>query len=254
MGRFFLDTEFTHFDSPKIISLGLVGDNGEEFYRELSDTWNLAECSLFVVGQVLPTLDGGRFGQVLSDRLGGKFELIREETKEEGHSCDPSSNPALAASLWVEEDFAAKLAMEEAIGEQRVQDFPVLLSELADIDLATAIRGANAATACQTGADLSCWLEDFQGQIEICYNYETDRALFEQLLHMGAGAASLDISYVYLSLFDLWDGKDQLEVVHGSMDRGEHGKINHHALDDARFFRSFWLQYESLMSRTQGDD
>lgn len=253
MGRFFLDAEFTHFDSPIIISLGLVSDNGEEFYRELSDTWNLAECSLFVVGQVLPALDGGLFGQVLSDRLGGKFELIREKTKDDEHSCDPSRNPALAAALRDEEDFAVKLALEEAVGEQRVRDFPVLLSALAEIELPTVLRGNSAATAGQVGADLSCWLEG-QGQIEICYNYETDRVLFEQLLGMGAGAASLDISYVYLPLFDLWDGEAQLEAVHGSMDRGEPGKLNHHALDDARFFRHFWLQYESLMSRTHGDD
>jgi hypothetical protein len=53
--RFFLDTEFTHFIDLQLISIGIVGEDGSDFYGELSD-YNRAACSEFVRAAVLPQL------------------------------------------------------------------------------------------------------------------------------------------------------------------------------------------------------
>ncbi len=57
----FLDTEFTNLKSvsPGLISVGLVAEDGRECYVELSDNFEIHECSDFVVQNVLPLLEGG---------------------------------------------------------------------------------------------------------------------------------------------------------------------------------------------------
>lgn len=57
----FLDTEYTGLGQtgPKLISLALVTEDGQrEFYVELADTWQRADCTEFVSREVLPLLDG----------------------------------------------------------------------------------------------------------------------------------------------------------------------------------------------------
>jgi hypothetical protein len=57
----FLDTEYTGFGQtdPGLISLALVVEDGRrEFYVELTDTWQLADCTGFVKREVLPLLEG----------------------------------------------------------------------------------------------------------------------------------------------------------------------------------------------------
>ncbi len=51
MQRAYLDTEFTILDryEYKLISLALVVPQGPEFYVELTDIWDEADCSDFVV-------------------------------------------------------------------------------------------------------------------------------------------------------------------------------------------------------------
>lgn len=51
----FLDTEFTNFGTHDLISLALVGEDGQEFYAERTD-FPLADCSEFVRHEVLPLL------------------------------------------------------------------------------------------------------------------------------------------------------------------------------------------------------
>ncbi len=51
----FLDTEFTDFAKPDLISLALVGEDGREFYAERTD-YLASECSAFVHETVLPLL------------------------------------------------------------------------------------------------------------------------------------------------------------------------------------------------------
>lgn len=60
----FFDTEFTTLDVKgylALISIGLVAEDGREFYAELSDTWNSNMCSSFVIDVVLPLLEGGKY-------------------------------------------------------------------------------------------------------------------------------------------------------------------------------------------------
>ena len=51
----FLDTEFTSFVRPDLISIGLVAEDGREFYAERTD-YRRDECSDFVCETVLPLL------------------------------------------------------------------------------------------------------------------------------------------------------------------------------------------------------
>lgn len=58
----FFDTEFTNFSQhakPLLISIGLVDMFNNEFYAELSDTYEICDCSVFVFDKVLPQLIGG---------------------------------------------------------------------------------------------------------------------------------------------------------------------------------------------------
>ena len=61
--KVYFDTEFTKFQDmrsePKLISIGCVAWSGEEFYAELSDTYQVSDCSDFVIETVLPLLERG---------------------------------------------------------------------------------------------------------------------------------------------------------------------------------------------------
>ena len=59
--RIFFDTEFTGLTADaRLISIGLVDESGDhEFYAELSDTYDVAQCSDFCRAEVLPHLQGG---------------------------------------------------------------------------------------------------------------------------------------------------------------------------------------------------
>lgn len=54
----FMDTEFTDFKNPKLISIALVASSGDEFYAEAE--YPLDECSDFVRATVLPLLNQGK--------------------------------------------------------------------------------------------------------------------------------------------------------------------------------------------------
>lgn len=56
----FFDTEFHDLvKTPKLISIGLVSEDSRTFYAELSDTYEVDECSEWVHENVLPLLEGG---------------------------------------------------------------------------------------------------------------------------------------------------------------------------------------------------
>ena len=63
----FLDTEFTGLGqaNPKLISLTLVPADGRypPFYAEIAegDGWTLNDCNSFVLREVLPILNGGKY-------------------------------------------------------------------------------------------------------------------------------------------------------------------------------------------------
>ena len=64
--RVYLDTEFTKFARPQLISLALVAESGQEFYGESTDFVKV-QCSDFVVENVLPLLQGGEAAASLID-------------------------------------------------------------------------------------------------------------------------------------------------------------------------------------------
>lgn len=100
----FFDTEFTQFRDmgrePKLISIGLVEENGCEFYAELIDTYQKSDCSNFVVDVVLPLMDGNRMKEAqLAYRLKDWIESL--EAEEVVLRCDsPSYDWLLVVALF----------------------------------------------------------------------------------------------------------------------------------------------------------
>ncbi|MDA7087671.1 hypothetical protein PH586_14870 [Pseudomonas sp. SA3-5] len=62
----YIDTEFTSLNryTARLISLALVVQGGPEFYVELTDNWDEADCSGFVCEIVLPQLDLDTYGRM----------------------------------------------------------------------------------------------------------------------------------------------------------------------------------------------
>ena len=77
----FLDTEFTDFVRPDLISIALVSEDGREFYAERTD-YREDDCSDFVRETVLPLLGGvpdAAFSlSELTQRLRDWFEQLPE--------------------------------------------------------------------------------------------------------------------------------------------------------------------------------
>lgn len=74
----FLDTEFTNFEQPELISIGLVTLSREEFYAEVE--FNLEACSGFVRATVIPLLSSAEKYSLaeLKTRLSAWIEEIRK--------------------------------------------------------------------------------------------------------------------------------------------------------------------------------
>ena len=68
--KIFLDTEFTDFHNPELISIALVPEEGDSFYAEVSD-YDRAKSSDFVKQNVEPLLTGQN--RMLLWRLGDKI-------------------------------------------------------------------------------------------------------------------------------------------------------------------------------------
>jgi hypothetical protein len=57
----FFDTEFSNFEQPSLISVGLASADGRALHIELApspETWTVEDCSVFVRQTVLPLLTG----------------------------------------------------------------------------------------------------------------------------------------------------------------------------------------------------
>lgn len=66
--RIFLDTEFTDLvPHNKLISIALVDEDENYFYAELTDTYEFADCSEFVIEHVLPYLRGGNYNMTFQE-------------------------------------------------------------------------------------------------------------------------------------------------------------------------------------------
>jgi hypothetical protein len=79
--RLFLDTEFTDFTDPQLISIGIVDEQDREFYAE-STEFRRELCSQFVVETVIPLLgqSSGIVGtqQHIALQLAGWLEQYRD--------------------------------------------------------------------------------------------------------------------------------------------------------------------------------
>lgn len=77
--KVFIDTEFTNFVDPKLISIGLAAQSGEEFYAELP--FSLGDCSEFVRAIVVPLLGKVPHAECTMDelysRIIGWLKLVR---------------------------------------------------------------------------------------------------------------------------------------------------------------------------------
>lgn len=81
----FFDTEFTELGiDPRLISIGLISEDEREFYAELSDTYQIKDCSAFVQKAVLPYLEGGEALMPMHEltlRLGSWLEAFEQPVK-----------------------------------------------------------------------------------------------------------------------------------------------------------------------------
>jgi len=58
--RIFFDTEFTGLSSePRLLSVGLVAESGEELYVVFTNGWTEANCSYWVINNILPLFGNG---------------------------------------------------------------------------------------------------------------------------------------------------------------------------------------------------
>lgn len=67
----FLDTEFTDFFDPVLISLGMAAETGEEFYAEVP--YPEKGCSAFVREAVIPLLGRELHSACSRDELGASM-------------------------------------------------------------------------------------------------------------------------------------------------------------------------------------
>jgi hypothetical protein len=82
--KLFLDTEFTDFTNSELISIGIVDENGREFYAESTD-FRREICSDFVVETVLPLLGQYSDGIVGTKRhIAHRLEQWLSDYQDEG--------------------------------------------------------------------------------------------------------------------------------------------------------------------------
>ena len=77
MKLLFLDTEFTNFIGTELISIGLVSEDGQEFYCEISD-YNKKLSSQFVKDVVEPKLNLQKFGVSKTEASARLFTWLEE--------------------------------------------------------------------------------------------------------------------------------------------------------------------------------
>ncbi|SDP81876.1 protein of unknown function [Ralstonia sp. 25mfcol4.1] len=106
--RYFIDTEFSDFRAPEVLSIAIVGESGVEFYGERTD-YSEARCSDFVRAVVVPQF--GRFeGRAMI--LG----RLRQELRDWVAAIPAASKPVLCY------DHAVDLAMLRSLLSERLPD------------------------------------------------------------------------------------------------------------------------------------
>ena len=217
--RFFLDTEFTCLVRPQLISIGMVSEDGQEFYRELKDTWTLAGCSLFVMGWVLPWLSGGMTGEYLYSKLQSTLDLIQYETDSDNLFSKQKESlltQHLASDSALMDHFRFLSAQEAS--SLYVREAPFLAKQLRGLRPESILSGEQVQTGTQVSHDLLEWLNSFDGKPTICVDSYYDKDMLQTLI----------------------DRRLKFELVPNLADHSS-GLQLHHALDDARALRIGFL-------------
>ena len=98
----FFDTEFTELGvDPRLISIGMIAEEGQTFYAELTDTYTQADCSHFAVEAVLPHLEGGNARMTMAELTLQLSNWLKAFKQPVTLSCD-----SLAWDwMWIQEIF-----------------------------------------------------------------------------------------------------------------------------------------------------
>jgi hypothetical protein len=214
--RFFLDTEFTCLVRPQLISIGMVSEDGQEFYRELKDTWTLAGCSLFVLGWVLPWLSEGKAGNLLYDRLQSALDLIRYETASGGSQLSEQKETMLKQHLEADSELMDQFRFLSGkdTSSLYVRENPYLAKPLKRLRPESILEGDQVQPRIHVAQDLTAWLEGFADDITICVDSFYDKEMFQTMI---------DQRFNFERVPDLADHSGGLHL--------------HHVLDDARALR-----------------
>jgi len=107
--RYFIDTEFSDFQTPELLSIAIVGETGSEFYGERTD-FNPERCSDFVRAVVLP-----QFGQIDSRAM--VLVSLRQELRNWVAEIPSTSKPMICY------DHAVDLAMLQFLLDGQLPDY-----------------------------------------------------------------------------------------------------------------------------------
>lgn len=217
--RLFLDTEFTCLARTQLISIGIVSECDKEFYRELTDTWTLAGCTLFVLGRVLPLLSEGVTGNRLYASLQSHLDLIQYELDAESH-LPKLKKEDLHKQLETDMRLMDHLRFltNQEVSDLYVMEDPFLKTPLRGLRPTSILAGEQVQTKAQASYDLDTWIKSFPEKPTICVDSFYDKELFQTLI---------DRPLPFERIPNL----------------SSHFRLNlHHALDDAKALRSGWLE------------
>ncbi len=175
--KIYLDTEFTSLENPKLISIGLIAGDGQEFYRELTTGWSLPDCTMFVLGWVLPWLSNGKAGNRLYSKLGSHFDLIQHETDIDNRFSKVKEHMLMEA---LQADTGLRDHLHFLASNHDTVDLLVIRNKhiaglIGDYPLERLLAGDQDQSKDQVKADLVSWLQQFADP-EICCdsNYDID--------------------------------------------------------------------------------
>lgn len=96
--KVFIDTEFTNFHHPELISLGAVAETGEEFYVEIfgADQFRSSE---FVKEVVVPLLKRGEYTKSTAEAAARFYVWLEEQGNDVQLTSDSSYDKELALRL-----------------------------------------------------------------------------------------------------------------------------------------------------------
>jgi hypothetical protein len=238
-----LDTEFTHFDSPELISLGMVSAQGDEFYVELADNWTPARCSMFVLGQALPHLAEGATQNFLSDILGDLFELIRWLTAENlQEKREMMKKKQLQGAISRECDLALAWEADPAFCDLTINDVSRVGEIMKGVGAEALTSGSYARTRSQAAGELANWLNRMGRPVVVADN-PVDHQLLRTFLNQ-SGTALNQVQFMLLPHLSPTRVSKWPKVHQAREDYYVLGGRRHHALDDARALARWWREAE----------